>query len=115
MPATKKRTEKPVFTWDEERSLGFAYPEEGARKCIEAKRAKKDGKDYIVLTEWRFFARKNEDGTPGEEQWNPIKGFTIPAHNFPSLAEFVDSDLADDPATEQEPEEDDEGAESDAE
>lgn len=98
-------SKKEPFQWDVERSMGFVYPEEDARKCVEVKRAKKDGKDYIVLTEWRFFKKKTEDDSIVED-WNPIKGLSIPAHNWDELNDLVQEDFANDPAADPNEEDD---------
>lgn len=96
---TAAKTKEP-FAWDYEDHLGFVYPEEDARKCMEVKRAKKGTNDYIVLTEWRYFAPKDKDTREKlEEQWNPIKGMTIPAHMWGEINILAADNLEADPPT----------------
>lgn len=98
MPRAAKAKEEETPFWDYEQQLGFVYPEEGARKCTEIKRAKKAGKDYLVLTEWRFYKKKDQE----EESWMPIKGLTVPAQCWEQLNELALENLAADPYLEEE-------------
>lgn len=97
MPRAAAPKEAVPF-WDYEQQLGFVYPEEGARKCMEIKRAKKAGKDYVVLTELRYYKNKETD----IEDWNRIKGIAIPVQNWEQLNELVLENLAADPYEEEE-------------
>ncbi|MMZ46546.1 hypothetical protein D1872_81640 [compost metagenome] len=71
MSAKKTTAAKKEFKWDYEEHIGFVPVNE--RNQREVKRTTKNGKDYILLVEWKYFLKD------GVEDWNAVKGFTIPA------------------------------------
>jgi hypothetical protein len=98
-------TKKAPFEWDYEHHLGFH--EVHSHEQREVKRCKKDGKDYIVITQWKWFGKKGE-----EAEWHPVKGMTIPAILWEGINEQVQANLEVDPPTSlMEQDEEDEEAE----
>lgn len=95
---TTKAKKKP-FEWDTEEHLGFVEVTDRMQYGIT--RVTLRGKEYINITEWKYFTKDNED------QWNAVKGRTILTHLWDDINNIVQESFEEDPP--QEPNTDDEG------
>lgn len=83
----KKWNNKKDFEWDTEDSYGFVECTE--RRQIGVSHVTKGDYQYILLKDFKYYKKKPEDGGEAVEDWNVVKGFTIPLHAWKGIEEHV--------------------------
>jgi len=89
-----KANARKSFEWDAVESLGFV--EVTSHKQIEVLRVWKDGKEYVLLTELKYF----------RDQWNPVKGMTMTPSAFIAINNLLLDSFEENPPQEEEEDED---------
>lgn len=77
----KKWNRKADFSWDVEEHYGFVPCTD--RRQIGVSYVEKGEYSYILLKDFKFYKKD------GEEDWNVVKGFTIPLHAWKGINAHV--------------------------